>query len=157
MAAFFEIGCDIMSNVNKIAEVLASYKVTMTKIEVLKEQISSVEQIIKYIDEPRYFEGKLLKAKKGPQRSTLISMLERLEITVESLSEKLRLCESMINSIPPEISASVLYYYYINGLTMEQVARKVKYSRTHCWRLWRKGLEYIDEHWSDITPLLNEL
>lgn len=146
-----------MTNVNDIAKLLSSYKITMAKIDALKGQISSVEQLMKYMDEPRFFGDKALKPKKGPEKKTLAAMLQRLYDSISSLSNKLQLCETMINSVPPDVSSAVLQYYYINGLTMEQVARKVKYSRTHCWRLWRKGLEYIAAEWGDTPMLLDEL
>jgi len=127
---------------NEIAVMLSGYKQTLSKIDSLKGQVITMEQIIKYIDEPRFFGDKRIHVK-GPKRETIESILKRLNDHIASLYEKREFCEKLIESVENRGASMVLYHYYICGLTMEKVADKALYSRTHCWRLWKKGLESI--------------
>jgi len=111
-----------MREFDNTVRLLESYKTSFNRIDALKTQIASIEQLMKYIDKPRYFGEQRLKPMQGPKRETLEKMLTRLYEECAELSQKLNTCEALINSAQPPQAADVLSCYYIGGMTMEDVA-----------------------------------
>jgi DNA-directed RNA polymerase specialized sigma24 family protein len=62
-------------------------------------------------------------------------MLARLSY----LKEQNAWAEEMIYSLDG-IGREVLRLYYLESLSMEQVSKRLNYSTSHCWRLWRETL-----------------
>lgn len=127
-------------------EILSQYKEILEMIEHLDERIKDLDARAQRIKSPNY-SG----MPRGGTPYTTADILadkediERRKARFEQLAiQKRSRVEEYIDTVLSIRHNTLLYLYYIKGLSIEEISEREGYSVRHSWRLFREAVELVD-------------